>query len=132
MARYDELPVYKASYDLQLMVFECIKGFPREYKYTLGEKIKNETLELIMSTFRANVSRDKSEHLLKSREQVEVVRLLLRLSKDMKILDLKRFVRLSDQLEIVSKQLSGWHQSAIRKENRPESAVAKALQREPG
>lgn len=47
MARYDELPVYKASYDLLVEIFQFTKNFKREFKYTVGESLKKETLELI-------------------------------------------------------------------------------------
>jgi len=35
MATYDNLPVYKASYDLLLLIFNVVKEFKKEYKYTL-------------------------------------------------------------------------------------------------
>jgi hypothetical protein len=37
MATYDELPVYKATYDLLLEMFHFTKDFSKEYKYTVGE-----------------------------------------------------------------------------------------------
>ncbi|MFA5742921.1 MAG: hypothetical protein WC921_02950 [Candidatus Paceibacterota bacterium] len=47
MAIYLHLPVYKASYDLLLEMFKSIKDFDREYKYTLGENMKKEAMELV-------------------------------------------------------------------------------------
>ena len=41
MGHYDELPVYKASYDLLVEIFKFTKNFNREYKYTVGESIKS-------------------------------------------------------------------------------------------
>jgi len=41
MSRYDELPVYKASYDLLLEIFKFTKSFAKDYKYTVGESLKN-------------------------------------------------------------------------------------------
>jgi hypothetical protein len=35
MTTYDNLPVYKTSYDLLLLVFNAVKEFKKEYKYTL-------------------------------------------------------------------------------------------------
>lgn len=35
MATYDNLPVYKKSYDLLLQTFEVVKNFEKQYKYTL-------------------------------------------------------------------------------------------------
>jgi len=41
MAKYDELPVYKASYDLLLKIFRFTKEFNGEFKYTVGESLKS-------------------------------------------------------------------------------------------
>ena len=35
MTLYYYLPVYKASYDLLLVIFKLTKDFEREYKYTM-------------------------------------------------------------------------------------------------
>jgi len=111
MATYDNLPVYKASYDLLLEIFEVKKQFPREYKFTLGERLANEAQDMIINVYRANIRKDKRELLQKARENIEVVRLLFRLLKDMKQISLKRFVGVNEKIEIVSKQLSGWLKS---------------------
>ena len=54
MTTYDNLPLYKTSYDLLLQIFEIIKKFEKQYKYTLWDKIKNEVVDLITSIYRAN------------------------------------------------------------------------------
>lgn len=41
MATYYNLPVYKQSYDLLLDIFKLTKEFNREYKYTIGEELKD-------------------------------------------------------------------------------------------
>ena len=76
MANYDELPVYKATYDLLLEVFRFTKTFSKEYKYTVGESIKKETLELITLIYRANSKQNKTETIQEAREKIEVLRLL--------------------------------------------------------
>lgn len=38
MALYFNLPVYKDSYDLMILIFNTTKTLPREYKFTSGEK----------------------------------------------------------------------------------------------
>jgi hypothetical protein len=60
MALHYELPVYKACYDLLLEVFRFTKGFSKEYKYTVGESLKKETMELLTLFFRANSRKDKA------------------------------------------------------------------------
>ena len=111
MATYDELPVYKATYDLLLAIFRFTKDFGKEYKYTVGESLKKETIELITLIYRANSRPDKLATLQTAREHIEVIRLLVRLMKDMQQINLKRFVEVNQQVENVSKQLAGWHKS---------------------
>jgi len=83
MTTYNNLPVYKTSYNLLLEIFERVKLFPREYKYTLWDKIKNEIIDLITSVYRANNSFEKQlENIKNAREQVEVLRLYIRFTKD--------------------------------------------------
>ena len=47
MGLAEDLPVYKKSYDLLLQLFELTRHFKREYKYTIGNTLKNEVLDLI-------------------------------------------------------------------------------------
>ena len=84
MATYDNLPVYGTSYDLLLEMFRFTKDFNREYKYTLGENIKKEIVEMIINIYKANSSMDgRYVRLQAARENIEVIRLLVRLVKDL-------------------------------------------------
>jgi hypothetical protein len=111
MALYSELPVYKATYDLLLAIFWFTKDFGKEYKYTVGESLKKETIELLTLIYRANVKRDKQEVLQEARERIEVIRLFIRLMKDMQQISVKQFVQINEVVENVSKQLSGWQKA---------------------
>ena len=111
MAIYNHLPVYKASYDFLVELFRFTKDFSREYKYTLGESIKKETIEMITNIYRANSNYSKAAIIQSARENVEVIRLYLRLLKDLKQVNLKKFVCLNEKVESVSRQLSAWQRS---------------------
>ena len=54
MALYFNLPVYKETYELLLMIFQYSSKLPKDYKYTLGERLKNEATEVIVAIFEAN------------------------------------------------------------------------------
>jgi hypothetical protein len=112
MVNYDGLPVYKSSYDVLLQIFELVKRFDREYKFSLGESIKNECIKLITCIYRANSSQEKRKEYIKNgRESLEVLRLYLRLAKDLKILTLETFIKIQIPLESTSKQLLAWEKS---------------------
>lgn len=110
MALFSELPVFKLGYDLLLAIYERTKLFTREHKYTLGEKLKNETLELLINIYKANKSKQATrlQYIDTARQNIEVVRLLLRVAKDLKIIGIKGHVALNVQVEELSKQLSSW------------------------
>ena len=94
-----------------LSIFQFTRDFNREYKYTVGESLKKETIELLTLIYRANSKYQKVEILQTAREQIEVIRLLIRLMKDMKQISLGKFVKINVVVENVSKQLTGWQKS---------------------
>ena len=112
MATYDHLPVYKASYDLLVEIFRFTKNFNREYKYTIGESLKNETIGMITNIYRANSSYTRKPIIQSARENVETVRLFMRLLKDLRQVNIEKFVDVNEKIESVSKQLSAWQKSS--------------------
>ena len=110
MALFSELPVYKLGYDLLLAIYGRTKLFTREYKYSIGERIKNETVEMLINIYKANKSKKENrfQYIDDARQNVEVIRLLLRICKDLKIIGMKGFVALNVEVEELSKQLASW------------------------
>tara|TARA_B100000768_G_C11283005_1_gene379836 strand:- start:1154 stop:1519 length:366 start_codon:yes stop_codon:yes gene_type:complete len=110
MALFTELPVYKLGYDLLIQTYQRTAVFSREYKYTIGERLKNEVTDMLINIYKANHSKKESryKYIEFSRENIEVVRLLFRLCKDLKIIGMKGFVALNIQVEELSKQLASW------------------------
>lgn len=109
MTVYNNLPVYKVAYDLLLEIFQFTKNFSREYKYTIGQDLKLETTQLIKRIFQANSSFEhRRQYIQYAREHTEVVRLYLRLLKDLKQINLQKFISINEKLESISKQLNAW------------------------
>ena len=94
-----------------MAIFQFTKEFSKEYKYTVGESLKKETIELLTLIYRANTRPQKADVLQMAREQIEVIRLLIRVMKDMKQINLQKFVKINQAVENVSKQLTGWQKS---------------------
>ena len=80
MALYYDLPVYKDTYKLILQIYECTKEFSREYKYSLGQDMKRDSLQLVRSVYRANKAIEKKEHLDKFTDDFELLKLEIRLA----------------------------------------------------
>ncbi|MBQ8459552.1 four helix bundle protein [bacterium] len=108
MAQYNTLPIYKATYDVLLRVMHAVSHFPREYKYSLGEKIQNEIIELVIYIYKANSTKNKVEFLTKMQEQIQLVYLLLRISHDMKLMPTQKYAGIVKMIDEVSCQAKGW------------------------
>lgn len=118
MAIYDNLPVFKASYDLLLEIYRLNENLKRDYRYTLGENLKQETMAMMVNIYKANSVEDKIALLGEAREKLVAVKLYIRLLHDLKQLSVKQFALLSVHTESISKQLVAWHKSGIKTENR--------------
>lgn len=108
MAQYHHLPLYRTTYALLLELMHITKNFPREFKYSIGEKIQNYITEVLLCIYRANSSKDKSPHIFELLEQVELLNVLLRVSFDLKILPMEKYADIIEKTGSISRQATGW------------------------
>ena len=118
MALYETLPVYKDVYALILLVYEVTKEFPREYKYTLGQDMKRDSMQLVRSIYRANKYREKTEHLHHFQDDFELLKLEIRLCHDLRLLNTKQYSTFIELTEGIGRQVTGWRQHAEKQESR--------------
>lgn len=111
MALYYNLPVYKESYDLLLQVYTAVTKTAREYKFTLGERLKNEVTDLLVAIFEASKTANpegKINYINKALNSLEKVRLYTRLFKDLNVWGGTTQVAINLKIESISKQLTQW------------------------
>jgi hypothetical protein len=113
MALHTNLPIYKVAYDLLVLVANLSKNMPRDFKASIGGKLRDETVEIVTLIFRANVAREKARHLDALIERVQVAELLLRVARDMRLIAVKQYASAIELTTSVSKQANGWRRSAM-------------------
>jgi len=89
---------------------EFLQHFPKNSKYTLGSKIDSLFLETIEQIIRASYS-DKMEKLafLKAAStKLDLLKFFLQLAWEIKSLDNKKYILLSEKLNEIGKMLGGW------------------------
>lgn len=111
MALYENLPVFKASYDLLVESYNMCHNLQRDYRYTLGEKLKQELMDLMVDIYKANVTSDKASILGHARERLVVVKLQLRLLRDLKQISIRTYALQAERSETLSAQLAAWHKA---------------------
>ena len=86
VAIYSELPVYRDSYRLLLEIYKVTNTFSREYKFSLGQDMRRDTLSLFRNLYRANKNQDKREFLDAFLDDFELLKLQIRVCLDLKLL----------------------------------------------
>lgn len=115
MARYEHIKIFQASYDLNLEIYHTTHNFSREYKYSLGQKLKEISAELLDWIIVTNAQKDKTPYFSKIKLQIERLRIQIRVAYDLKIITSKRLEFLSRSIENVSIQAGGWEEWAKNK-----------------
>lgn len=114
MAIYTNLPVYEDSYQLLLCLVSFSRNMQRDFRYTLGEQVKNKVVEMMVLIFRANRSKDKTEHITQAREKLAEVQIVIRLLNELRQISDKQFTALVEKTVSISKQLSSWEKYTLR------------------
>ena len=113
MALYQTLPVYRDTYRMLLTLFRLTGHFPREYKYTLGQDLKRDAMRLVRHIFRANAEAGRrGEHLRSFADDFELVRLQVRLGFDLKLVSHRQFADITEQMDTIGRQITGWRRAA--------------------
>ncbi|MCK9293437.1 diversity-generating retroelement protein Avd [archaeon] len=103
----DDLKLYKETYDFLLWLYPEIKKFPKSEKYTLGERLKNTTESLLLNIVLINKNKSKQEYLKKADLDLGLLRILLRLSSDLKVMPFKKYEIASKKVNDMGNLLGG-------------------------
>ena len=108
MAKYEHLPIYKSAYELLELTAIKTKDFPVNFKGTIGFKLTEETFNLVLYIYKANQTKEKIPFITNAIETIEMIELLLRLSKDLKLINIESHVKFIEITDSLLKQSNGW------------------------
>jgi hypothetical protein len=92
---------------------EFLPNFPKDSRQTLGQKIDGFFLEVIENIIKAGYS-DKAEKeifLKRASVKLDLLKFFLQIAWEIKSLDDKKYINLSEKLLEVGKMLGGWIKS---------------------
>lgn len=108
----DELTIYQKHYDLILYAWPIINGFPKAQKFVLGQQIQNCLLDIARLIVQANKQRGSRLALLAQVDvEIEKLRLLIRLAKDLRMVSVKQYGALAERSNEIGRLLGGWIKS---------------------
>jgi hypothetical protein len=104
----EEMLVIKRGYDLSKWLLNHTGKFPKSYRFSVAAKIENAILDFVELTSVANMRRDKLPLLKQADEALVRLRMLLRLSYEMRFINMKSYEYGSTRLVELGRLLGGW------------------------
>jgi hypothetical protein len=100
---------------------EFVPHFPKTSRYTLGNKIDSLFLGTIENIFIASYLpiKEKTPWVIKASAKLDMLKFFLQIAWDIKALDNKKFIVLSEKLNEIGRMLGGW-QKHLQKETSAE------------
>ena len=96
------------AYDVSLWLLLQVTAFPRTYRFVLGDRLQQTALEILEGLVDASHHREKDDLLQEVNLKLERLRFLIRLSKDLKLLSLKKYEYLARDVNELGAMLGGW------------------------
>ncbi|MFK7925521.1 MAG: diversity-generating retroelement protein Avd [Bacteroidia bacterium] len=105
--------VVSLTYDLLLYIIPQLAKYPRTQKFLLADRIQTYLMEIMETLVEAYYSprQDKSDLLRKANLQLEKLRYLVRLSRDLECINIHRFGVISGKVDTIGRSIGGWLKS---------------------
>lgn len=115
MAEEFDIPIFKKSYDLYKLFYTFRTTVPKQDKYTIWQRSETLIIEILEGILSASYKQkfEKTPVLEKTSLKLNILRVLIRLMKDIKSLDNKKYSLLEDAVDEIGRMLGGWLKSTI-------------------
>ena len=104
----EELKILQKTYDMLQYLYQTLQQYPRAEKYVLAADTKAAAHELLRLLITANKRYHKKTTMQDADIQLDILRHLIRLGKDLGFLPVKKFEVLSGMTTEIGKMLGGW------------------------
>ncbi|TAK05030.1 four helix bundle protein [Patescibacteria group bacterium] len=109
-----DIPIIHTLYDAYTAWHHLLLKFPKSQRYTLGETCDRQllqTLELVLGAASVREPDTKLDRLREASAKVDILKLLIRLSKDCSCTSNQQYLDMQSRLQEVGKMLGGWMKS---------------------
>ena len=86
---------------------------PKAERFTLYERCENAILDMVEAILEAGYSKNAQKSVILERASVKlnVVRFFIRLLKETRSIDIKKYVKLQEMIDEIGRMLGGWIRS---------------------
>jgi hypothetical protein len=127
-----DIPILRRAYELYKTFHGLRSVVSKADRYTLWQRAENLILDIIESILLAShlSKSEKLPHLERVSAKLNVLRIFLRLTKDTKLLDLKKCLLLQEIVDEIGRMLGGWMKSIKEQNNSPSPGSLRERERE--
>jgi hypothetical protein len=105
-------PALEAMYRFLLWLVPTVEKFPRSQKFLLGDRIQATALDVLERLIEATYTRGRQPILAAANLGIEKLRLLFRLSFDLKFLDMRRYEHAARSVDEIGRMIGGWRKTS--------------------
>jgi len=98
----------EAHYQFLLWLGPALENFPKDKKFSLGDRIMAHALDVLEALIEATYTRDRIVHLRRANLGIEKLRFLFRLAADLKVLDRKKYEFAARTLDETGRSIGAW------------------------
>lgn len=108
-----DIPIFKKSYELYKTFYGYRADISKQDRYTIWQRCENAILDVLEAILLASQSSktEKLPVLEAASVKLNVLRVLIRLTKDVKAIDNKKYVALETGIDEIGRMLGGWIRS---------------------
>ena len=108
-----DIPIFKKLYELYKLLHSYRAGVPKADRYSLWQKTESSCLELLELIFSAAASSKQTKQDLLQAASVKLnsLRVFIRLAKETRVIDSKKYLVLQTLLDEIGRMLGGWLRS---------------------
>ena len=106
----EQLLIYQKFYDFILAFYPVINHIPKSHRLVMGRHLEELCLLLLTLIIKANRERGNNRTILQTQisDELDVLRILVRLSKDLKFMSIKQYTLIAERLNEVGKMVYSW------------------------
>jgi hypothetical protein len=107
------IPIFKKSYGLYKTFYSYRNTVPKQDRYALWQRCENIILDILEGLLLASqLSKDEKLPVLeKVSLRLNFLRVFLRLSKETRVIDNKKYILLQEMIDEIGRMLGGWIRS---------------------
>lgn len=108
-----DIPIFHATYGLYKSFYQIRSSVSKQDRYTIYLRAENAILEVIEGILKAGQQTkiQKLPTLEKISVDINFLRVLIRLLKDLKMIDIKKYTTLEVDVDTIGRMLGGWIKS---------------------